>query len=94
MKSGDTDVFKTELIYCRVMCLLTIGRITPDDVPKHELSLISLSFFENAGEMRALKSKSDLKIALQVETSLCLQPNPTVVMIDGCAKTLDYIINN
>ena len=60
-KSGEIEVFNTELIYSRVMCLLGIGRIILEDVLKHELFLIPLSLFENTGEMRASKSKADLK---------------------------------
>ena len=41
--------------------------------------------FENTGEMRASKRKSDLKKTLQVATSLRLQPKPNAVIIDGCA---------
>ena len=36
-KSGEIEVFNTELIYSRVMCLLSIGRITLEDVLKYEL---------------------------------------------------------
>ena len=85
-KSGEVEVFNTELIYSRVMCLLSIGRITLEDVLKYELSPTLLSLFENTGEMRALKIKADLRNALQVDTSLHLQPKPNVVIIDGCAK--------
>ena len=63
-KSEETEVFNTELIYSRVMCLLSIGRITLEDVVKYEFPPIMLSLFENTGEMRASKSKSDLKRVL------------------------------
>ena len=62
-KSGEVEFFNTELIYSRVMCLLSIGRITLEDVLKYELPPTLLSFFENTGEMRASKSKADLKKA-------------------------------
>ena len=55
-KSEEIKVFNTELIYSRVMCLLSIGRITLENVLKYELSPIPLSLFENTGEMRASKS--------------------------------------
>ena len=67
------------------MCLLSIRIITLEDVLKYELSAVLLSLFENTGDMRASKSKSDLKKALQVETSLVLQLKLNVVIIDGCA---------
>ena len=63
------------------MWLLSIVRITLEDVLKYELSPILLSVFENTGEIRALKSKADLKKALQVDTSLRLLPKPNVVII-------------
>ena len=68
------------------MCLLSIGIITLEDVLKYELSPILLPLFENTGDMRASKSKLELKKALQVETSLLLQPKLNVVIIDGCAQ--------
>ena len=46
------------------MWLLSIVRITLEDVLKYELSPILLSVFENTGEIRASKSKADLKKAL------------------------------
>ena len=57
-----------------------------EDVLKYELSPILLFLFENTGEMRALKSKVDLKKALQVDRSLRLQPKLNVVIIDGFAQ--------
>ena len=68
------------------MCLLSIGIITLEDVLKYELSPILLPLFENTGDRRASKSKLELKKALQVETSLLLQPKLNVVIIDGCAQ--------
>ena len=79
-------VFNTELIYPRVMCLLNIGTITLEDVLNYELPPILLSLFENTGDMRASKSKLDLKKALQVGTSLHLQPKLNVVITDDCAQ--------
>ena len=59
-KSGEIEVFNTKLIYSRVMCLLSIQRISLEDVLKYEVPPIMLPLFENIGETRALKSKSDL----------------------------------
>ena len=44
------------------MSLLSIGRITLEDVLKYELSPIPLSLYENTGEMRASQNEVDLKI--------------------------------
>ena len=76
----------TELIYSRVMYLLSIGITTLEDVLKFELSSIPFSLFENNGQIRVSKSKSDLKKALQVEMSLRLQPKSNVAIIDVCAQ--------
>ena len=68
------------------MCLLSIGIINLEDVLKSELPPIVLSLFENTGNVRASKSKSDLKKPVQLETFLRLQPKLNVVIIDGCAE--------
>ena len=60
-KSGEIEVFNTELISSRVMYLLSIGRITLEDVLRYELSPMPLFLFENTGEITALKSKGNLK---------------------------------
>ena len=60
-KSGEIKVFNTELIYSRVMCLLSTGRITLEDVLRYELSPMPLSLFENTGEMTASKCNANLK---------------------------------
>ena len=86
LKIWRIEVFNTELIYSRLMCLLNIGIVTLEDVLKYELPPILLSLFQNTGGMRALKSKLDLKKALQVGTSLCLQPKLSVVITDGSAQ--------
>ena len=38
VKVGDVEIFSTEAIYARVMCLLSIGSINLEEVLKHELS--------------------------------------------------------
>ena len=60
-KSEEIEVFNTERIYSQVMCWLSKGRVTLEDVLKYELSSILLSLFENTWEIRSLKSKLDLK---------------------------------
>ena len=85
-KDREIEIYNTELIHSRVMCLLSMGRIQLDDVLKYELSPIPLYLFESNGEMRPSKIKSYLKKALQVETSYRLQPKSNVIIIDGCAQ--------
>ena len=61
VKAGEVEIFNTEVIYSRVMCLLSIGRIELEEVLKYELSPDPLSLFDSNGEMRHSTSKTDLK---------------------------------
>ena len=83
-KCDEVEIFNTEMIYSRVMCLLSMGRIELEEVLKYELSPIPMALFDGNGLMRDSKGKSALKNALQVE--ICTrQPKSDVVIIDGCA---------
>ena len=81
VKVGDIEVYNTEIIYARVMCILSTNRIKLDEVLKYELSPRPNSLFKENGNMRLAKSKSTLKNNLQVEMSARLQ----VPLADGCA---------
>ena len=61
VKAGEVEIFNAEVIYSRVMCLLSIGRIELEEVLKYELSPDPLSLFDSNGEMRHSTSKTDLK---------------------------------
>ena len=37
-KAGEVEIFNTEVIYSRVMCLLRIGKIELEEVLNYELS--------------------------------------------------------
>ena len=82
---GPIEIYNTEMIYARVMCLLSSNRITLEEVLKYELSPIPLSLFKDDGEMRPSPSKSVLKSTLQVEVSTRLQISSDAAVIDGCA---------
>ena len=89
VRSGDIQIFNTEVIYSRVMCLLSIGRVKLEEVLRFELSPKPLSIFQTNGEMRPSKSKSDLKTVLQVTTFQRNQSKSEVIIVDGCAKFWD-----
>ena len=86
VQSGELKIFNTEVIYSRVMCLLSIGRVDLEEVLRFELSPIPLSLFQKNGEMRPPTAKSDLKEALKVTSSQRNQTKPEVIIVDGCAK--------
>ncbi|XP_066927982.1 uncharacterized protein [Clytia hemisphaerica] len=87
--SGESKIFNTEVIYSRVMCLLSIDRVKLEEVLRFELSPIPLSIFQKNGEMRPPNAKSELKEALKVTTSQRNQTKPEVIIVDGCAKFWD-----
>ena len=61
VKAGEVEIFNAEVIYSRVMCLLSIGRIELEEVLKYELSPVPSSLFDSNGEMMHSTSKTDLK---------------------------------
>lgn len=85
IKVGDVEVFDTDLIFARVMCLLNAGHLKLEDVFSYELSPIPVSLFKENGEMRINHNKSDLKNILKVDVSARTQPRADTVIIDGCA---------
>ena len=74
--AGDTEVYHTETIYARIMCLLGTNRIKLDEVLKYNLTPIPDSLF---------KEDSDIYFDIQVEMSARLQSPPDSVIVDGCA---------
>ena len=69
VKLGSADCFDTNLIYSRVMGLMSSRDIDLKDVFSHKLAPVPASMFEYSGDMRITKSKSTLKRKLQVEQS-------------------------
>ena len=85
VKIGDVNVFDTDVIFARFMCLLNAGQIQLQEVFGYELSPIPTSLFKENGDMRHADSKSDFKKDLKVEISSRLQPKAEAVIIDGGA---------
>ncbi|KAJ8018705.1 hypothetical protein HOLleu_43161 [Holothuria leucospilota] len=84
---GDTKVYDTNLIYSRVIGLQGSSReVSLSNVLSYELSPVPTALFDDSGEMRTAKSKSELKKQIKVEVSArhALQ-EPSCTVIDGCA---------
>ena len=85
IKVGDVDVYDTDVIFARVMCLLNTGQVNLEDVFSYELSPVPVSLFKENGEMRINENKSDLKQTLKVDVSGRVQNKADAVIFDGCA---------
>ena len=86
VKVADSKVYNTELIYSRVMGLQASSRdINISEVISCELSPVPTALFNDSGEMRISKSKSELKNLTKVEISARYPtPEATCTVIDGC----------
>ena len=58
VKVGEIEIYNTEIIFARVMCLLSASQIKLDDVLSYELSPLLTSLFEVNAEPRGSKAKS------------------------------------
>ena len=87
LKVGDNKVYNTELIYSRVIGLQASPRdISISEVISCELSPVPTALFNDSGEMRISKSKSDLKKLTRVDVSARhVTQEATCTVIDGCA---------
>ena len=82
--STGNDIYNTEMLYSRVMCLLSAGQISLEDLFFYELSPVSKSMFTVKGEQRFPKNKAALKNKVKIEVS---KTNSTidVIIVDVCA---------
>ena len=87
IKVGDAKVFDTDTIYTRAMGLQSSARdLDTTTLMGHELSPIPTSMFDENGNMRDAKTKSNLKNALKVEVSRWLaEQNVQTTFLDECA---------
>ena len=83
-KKNTAEVYNTDIIFSRVMYLLSADRIQLEDLFKYELAPVPTALFNNTGEGRYPKSKSVLKNALKVEV-FTRKIVPDATFIDGCA---------
>lgn len=85
---GMKDVFDTEFIFSRFMVLVSSRELDKEKIFHHELSPVPTSMFDNNGNMRDSKTKSNLKNMIQVQHSNRTQSSkqlPAVLLIDGSA---------
>ena len=66
---GDIEIYSTEAIYTRIICLMSTSSIKIEDLLKCELSPVPTSLFDENGDMRLNKQKSELKNTLKIEVS-------------------------
>ena len=57
------------MLYSQVMCLLSVGQISLEDLFFYELSAVLKSMFTVTGEGRFQKNKTALKNKLKIEVS-------------------------
>jgi len=76
IKLGSKDCYDTDLIYSRVMGLMSSRDIDLKELFFRELAPVPTSIFERNGDIRITKSKAKLKQMLQVEQSSRTQPFP------------------
>ena len=81
---GDVEVYSTEAIYARIICLMSTSSITLEDVLKYELAPVPTALFDENGDIRSNKQKSELKNTLQVDVSN-RHIHTEAVVIDGNA---------
>ena len=83
-KTQVVEVYNTEFMYSRVMCLLSVDQISLDDLFNYELAPVPTSLFADTGEARYPKGKSTLKKKLKVELSTRMH-DADVTILDDCA---------
>ena len=79
---GKERVYDQELIDVRVIYLLSSSEINFDDVLVYELAAYPPSMFNPCGEIKITKSKSTLKLKLQVVISDGNCPIPATLIYD------------
>ena len=82
---GSKDCYDNDLIYSRVMGLMSSRKIDLKELFSHELAPIPTSMFEDNGDMRITQSNSSLKQKMQVEQSSQTLSFPDTIIIDGGA---------
>ena len=89
-KNKTVEVYNTEIIFPRVMHLLSAGHIQMEDLFKYKLAPVPTALFKATGEGRYPTSKAVLKNALKVGVSTRTTV-PDAIIIDGCAMLYSAI---
>ena len=83
---NDVEIIETSLIYLRVIVIqLTNKAMTVENIFNYKLSPIPTALFNDKAEMRAAKSKSDLKSLLGTKVSSRGLAKPNLTVIDESA---------
>ena len=83
-KNKTVEMYNTEIIFPRVMHLLSAGHIQMEDLFKYKFAPVPTAIFKATGEGRYPTSKAVSKNALKVEVSTRTTV-PDAIIIDGCA---------
>ena len=83
-KNKTVEVYNTEIIFSRVMYLLSAGHFQMENLFKYGLAPVSTALFKDTGEGKYPTSKAVLKNALKVEVSTRTIV-PDAIITDGCA---------
>ena len=81
IKNKTVEVYNTEIIFSRVMYLLSAGHIQMEDLFKYELAPVPTALFKDTEEGRYPTSKVVLKNGLKVSTITIVAD---AIIIDGC----------
>ena len=85
MKQGSGISYDTELIYGRVMGLMSTRMLDLVNLFQHKLAPIPTSMFSDNGKTRLATTKAVLKRKLQCKLSAHACQQPSLEIIDGCA---------
>ena len=78
--------YDSRAIYRHVIGLQASGRdLDLQDVLSYELAAVPISLFTETGDLQISTTKATLKTKLKVEVSGENIPQPTDIIIDGCA---------
>lgn len=78
-------IYDTQLIYSRVIGLLSSRAVDLKDIMSHELAPVPTAMFDDNGDMRIATSKSILKKKLQITQPTRSAEKPDTIVVDGCA---------
>ena len=86
VRVNDEEIIDTSLIDSRVIAIqLTNTAMTVENVFKHKLAPVPTSIFNDDGDLRPAKSKTDMKRTPEFKVSTRTMNKPELTIIDGSA---------
>ena len=86
VRVNDEEIIDTSLIDSRVIAIqLTNTAMTVENVFKHKLAPVPTSIFNDDGDLRPAKSKTDMKRTPEFKVSTRTMSKPELTIIDGSA---------